>query len=344
MPLLVADDHNTLSQSSLWCRRGVNPLRVSTCVVRYRSSLGDGAGALKLAATGVEEAYSILPLRYTNTSDFATRLRKALRREMKIWQPLDHPNIVPFLGFSIPPDVSPSLISPWHTNGNVMKYIGLNPLANRTEILYNLICGLAYLHSLGIVHGDIKAENALVDIKGTAKWCDFGMSHFLDGTPGRTGATSSYIFRGGTIPFLSPEQVTESESRRKTPMMDMWSFGCLMAQVMTAQLLYPECRNDYQVLVQIIQGTLPMNTLKYAVLRPDQTALWMIVDNCWRRNPNARPSAAEALGRISKLIAPSRILVHYHVRYDVTFSPTPTLQNFYDIHGAWSRVPFFFSN
>ena len=43
-------------------------------------------------------------------------------------------------------------------------------------IMYNLLCGLHYMHSAGVIHRDIKPGNVLVTHDCTAKICDFGLS------------------------------------------------------------------------------------------------------------------------------------------------------------------------
>lgn len=43
-------------------------------------------------------------------------------------------------------------------------------------ILYNLICGIKYLHSANIMHRDIKPNNILIDSNCNIKFCDFGLS------------------------------------------------------------------------------------------------------------------------------------------------------------------------
>ncbi|KAG8938655.1 hypothetical protein FRC03_007039, partial [Tulasnella sp. 419] len=256
------------------------------------------------------------------------KLRKKLRQEANILGCLDHPNVAPMLGLSVPVDSPPSLISPWYPNGSLTTYLKSSEEVNRVRILYDLSCGLEYLHSRSIVHGDIKPENVLIDADGRACWCDFGLAHLLDGAAGITGETSSSTFRGGTVRFFSPEQLKpEREGQRKTTMMDIWAFGCLMAQVMSGEPLYGECKAGYLVCVEIMQGNLPMNTLVQVTLHPDQIPLWMIVDQCWRKDPNSRPTAIEVSDGISKLMDSSQILSQKRIRQSMGLNAALLRQN-----------------
>ena len=48
-------------------------------------------------------------------------------------------------------------------------------------IMYNLLCGVQYMHSAGVIHRDIKPGNVLVTHDCTAKICDFGLARQLAG-------------------------------------------------------------------------------------------------------------------------------------------------------------------
>lgn len=42
--------------------------------------------------------------------------------------------------------------------------------------MYNLLCGLHYIHSAGVIHRDLKPANVLINEECTAKICDFGLA------------------------------------------------------------------------------------------------------------------------------------------------------------------------
>ncbi|KAG8948916.1 hypothetical protein FRC03_000538 [Tulasnella sp. 419] len=148
------------------------------------------------------------------------RLKKRCFREVLLWRTLQHPKIVPLLGFSMDPYGIPALISPWYPNGNVVHFLNSNPDADRPSLALDAADGLTYLHSIPIVHGDLKAENVLVDAEGRASLCDFGMSQFIDEATRITGFTTTHANAGGTDRFLSPELLSDEP---KTVATDIWA-------------------------------------------------------------------------------------------------------------------------
>ena len=44
------------------------------------------------------------------------------------------------------------------------------------KLMYNMLCGMKFIHSAGIMHRDVKPDNILISKKGTIMFCDFGLS------------------------------------------------------------------------------------------------------------------------------------------------------------------------
>ncbi|KZT24197.1 kinase-like protein [Neolentinus lepideus HHB14362 ss-1] len=59
---------------------------------------------------------------------------------------------------------------------NVLEYLGEYPNANRLKLIMDCIEGLRYLHSMGLMHGDLRGVNTLVDREGHAELGDFGLT------------------------------------------------------------------------------------------------------------------------------------------------------------------------
>ncbi|CAJ1413537.1 unnamed protein product [Effrenium voratum] len=94
-----------------------------------------------------------------------------------------------------------------------------------------MVKALAAVHSLGIIHRDVKCENFLLTRERTVKLIDFGTARdvsFPEVQPMMLGP--QYEHHVGTPNFMSPEAVDGKANDRRS---DLWSLGCAMAQLLT---------------------------------------------------------------------------------------------------------------
>ena len=100
-------------------------------------------------------------------------------------------------------------------------------LANRLKWLYQIAQALRFLHTRGIVHGDVKPANILLDASGnTAKVCDFGHARLR-----REGDDASLsVNAGGTPRYRDPAVAARRNALRKAS--DVYSFGILAWHVL----------------------------------------------------------------------------------------------------------------
>ncbi|KNZ79735.1 MAP kinase kinase kinase mkh1 [Termitomyces sp. J132] len=189
------------------------------------------------------------------------------------------------------------LVSPWMDNGNLQQFLRRNFDANRVSLMVDIAEGLDYLHNIQptIVHGDLKAVNILITDTCRACLADFGLS---TASKSRVLDLSSFSSdqMGGTARWTAPELLNGSQSIN-TPESDVYSFGCVCYEIFSGDVPFSETSLDsaviYKVTVQHEQPCRPKNCKPHG--KPSSSLglddhLWVIVEKCWKSNPDERPT------------------------------------------------------
>ncbi|KAL0342681.1 UNVERIFIED_CONTAM: Cyclin-dependent kinase G-2 [Sesamum calycinum] len=93
-----------------------------------------------------------------------------------------------------------------------------------------LLEGVKFLHENGVMHRDLKPSNILINKKGELKICDFGLSRQFENESG------SYSPQVVTLWYRAPEILAEVETYSTA--IDMWSLGCIMAELLLKEVLF----------------------------------------------------------------------------------------------------------
>ncbi|MCL4119876.1 UNVERIFIED_CONTAM: hypothetical protein GTU68_059124 [Idotea baltica] len=109
---------------------------------------------------------------------------------------------------------------------SLLEKHGTLPEGRVRAIACNLISAIYYLHSLRILHRDIKPQNILLTYEGEAKLCDFGFS--------RKMGINTYVLTSikGTPLYMAPELIDESPYDHTA---DLWSLGCILFELLTGK-------------------------------------------------------------------------------------------------------------
>lgn len=234
-------------------------------------------------------------------------------RELQIMRRLDHCNIVKLKYFFYSSgdkkdEVYLNLVLEYipETVYRVARHYSKSkqtiPISFIKLYMYQLFRSLAYIHSLGICHRDIKPQNLLLDPEtGVLKLCDFGSAKLLiKGEPNVSYICSRY--------YRAPELIFGATDY--TTMIDVWSAGCVLAELLLGQPIFPGDSGVDQ-LVEIIKvlGTPTKEQIREMNRNYTEFKFPQIKAHPWQKVFRARtpPEAIELVARLLEYTPSARV-------------------------------------
>ncbi|KAJ8597246.1 kinase-like protein [Rhizopogon salebrosus TDB-379] len=225
------------------------------------------------------------------------RTHKRLSQQIHAWTKLEHDNILPLCGIVM--DFGPivSIVHPWKENGTLSTYLASTHTSliihDRFKLLQDIVSGLHYLHSHGIVHGNLSSNNVLVDALGRASLADPGLSVLV---PEILGMSYFRLSTSGAIRYAAPELFkTSSKGQVSLPstFSDIYSLGCIICLILSGFRPYSTLARDSDVLVELHLGVAPASPSDSD--KSTTREQWQFIQRCWSAIPENRPSTNEAL-------------------------------------------------
>ncbi|KAF9519776.1 hypothetical protein BS47DRAFT_1336478 [Hydnum rufescens UP504] len=236
------------------------------------------------ATTGDMMAVKQVEMPKTKSDQDDSRQRsvvEALKAESDTLSKLDHPHVVQYLGLEETPDFMSIFLEyiPGGSVGSCLRKYGKfseNVIKSFTK---DILDGLAYLHSVGILHRDLKADNILVDPSGSCKISDFGISKRTE--------RNEYC-DAGSIFWMAPE-VLMNDHQGYSAKIDIWSLGCVVLEMWAGRRPW----NQENMLAVMFK----LGSSRQAPPIPDDVVLGELAEDfrqkCFAINPDDRPTAAE---------------------------------------------------
>lgn len=178
---------------------------------------------------------------------------ESIQREAMIHSRLRHPNIVTFMGVSIKKkDVL--LVTEFVAGSSLQDIIDEEKEVEGIQgLVKDILKGVAYLHEVGVVHGDIKPANILVSPKlNVAKLCDFGLGRL------RQHASMSLVVSQqvdaepvleGTPSYMAPEYLLNK--KKPVQCSDIWSLGLTLLEFLTLDDAWDAVLKDIQAVSEV---------------------------------------------------------------------------------------------
>ncbi|XP_022886586.1 probable serine/threonine-protein kinase WNK11 [Olea europaea var. sylvestris] len=253
---------------------------------RYGELLGSGAVKKVYRAfdqeEGIEVAWNLVKLRSFLGDD---AMINRLYSEVRLLRTLKNKNIITL--YSVWRDEEKNtlnFITEVCTSGNLREYrkkhrhVSMKALKKWSK---QILKGLDYLHTHEpcVIHRDLNCSNVFINGNvGQVKIGDLGLA----ATVGKNHSAHSLL---GTPEFMAPELYDENY----TELIDIYSFGMCLLEMVTLELPYSECDNVAKIYKKVTSGVRPqaMNKVKDPEVKE-------FIEKCLAQ-PRARPSAANLL-------------------------------------------------
>ena len=217
---------------------------------------------------------------------------------------LNHPNVVKIL-CSFVERQELWIIMPLLQAGScaaIMKQIapkGFKDDALLATILYNTLCGLAYLHKDGRIHRDVKAGNILIGGQGDVQLADFGVAGTLMENGDRKKHRQTFT---GTPCWMAPEVMEQASGYDEKA--DIWSFGITALELAYGYAPYARYQ-PMKVMLLTLQEDPPTAELYNDKSYSFNKHFHSMVGKCLKKDSTRRPSARKLMEhKFFRLIQP----------------------------------------
>lgn len=237
-------------------------------------------------------------------------LAKRTYRELKLLKHLRHENLITLEDIFISPLEDIYFVTELQGT-DLHRLLTSRPLEKQfiQYFLYQILRGLKYVHSAGVIHRDLKPSNILINENCDLKICDFGLARIQD--PQMTGYVSTRYYRAPEIMLTWQKYDVE---------VDIWSAGCIFAEMIEGKPLFPGKDHVHQFSIitellgsppdDVIDTIASENTLKFVVSLPKREPVPLN-----ERFHNVEPEAVDLLEKMlvfdpKKRITAAQVLSH----------------------------------
>ncbi|CAM6082697.1 unnamed protein product [Calypogeia fissa] len=218
-----------------------------------------------------------------NNLERALLMESQFAKEVTMLANTRHQNVVRFIGACRKPMVW-CIVTEYAKGGSVRSFLSRRssrsvPLKVAVKQALDVARGMEYLHSLEIIHRDLKSDNLLIANDKSIKIADFGVARIEVQTEGMTPET-------GTYRWMAPEMIQHRPYNHKV---DVYSFGIVLWELLTGLLPFQNMTAVQAAFAVVNKGVRPN------VPAECPPALVDIMCRCWDANPDVRPAFAQVV-------------------------------------------------
>ncbi len=193
---------------------------------------GGGQGVVFYAEDASEHPLAVKVLLSGPLSDAGQQAR--FEREVELLSRLHHEHIVPIKECGLAGGL-PYYVMPYVDGRPIDDYCIVHdpPVRDCVKLFVQICDALAYAHSKGVIHRDIKPGNVMVNDSGHAYLLDFGLAHVADDGHSLTGP--AHVI--GTPGYMAPEQITGGDQSPDVRI-DIYALGVVMYHLLGGRFPY----------------------------------------------------------------------------------------------------------
>ena len=224
------------------------------------------------------------------------RFVRRFRREAGLVSRLNHPNIVPVIGYGESHGYV-YLAMPFIAGDTLQDRMTRKRLNEAETVRWIVQVGAAleFAHRKGIIHRDVKPSNILIDAGGNALLTDFGLARVIEGSSTLTGSLLM-----GTPAYVSPEQ---ARGDRIDARADQYSVGVILYQIATGSLPF-EGETPMVTALKHIQEAVPLPRYANPEITPEIEA---VILKTLAKDPARRFASMQDLTQAYQLAAKGKL-------------------------------------
>uniref|UniRef100_A0A8C5WPU5 LIM domain kinase 2 n=1 Tax=Laticauda laticaudata TaxID=8630 RepID=A0A8C5WPU5_LATLA len=180
--------------------------------------------------------------------------QKAFLTEVKVMRSLEHPNVLKFIG-DLYKDKKLNLLTEYIEGGTLkdfLRNVDPFPWEQKVSFAKGIASGMAYLHSMRIIHRDLNSHNCLIKLDNTVVVADFGLSRLIveerkrpslekplakKRTLRKSDRRKRYTVVGN--PYWMAPEMLNGQSYDET--VDIFSFGIVLCEIIGQVYADPDC-------------------------------------------------------------------------------------------------------
>jgi serine/threonine protein kinase len=224
------------------------------------------------------------------------KARAKLVQALTDWHKLTHKNVMRLYGTCNVIGSHIALVLPFYENGSLIVYLtdkDTRDKVDKVKLLEGVASGLECLHNGGVIHGDLRSSTIMVDAAGDPVLANFGQRQIVLETAGIAASAADGCARWMAPEILSGEYVTYKS--------DIYSFASVCLEIVVQIIPYFYVDDDNDVVNYVLQYRLPTHPyVELATFREDNP-LWDLMQLCWDKQPNNRPTAGDVVKVVQKL-------------------------------------------